>query len=1134
LGIVIAILIFYSSVSVLQKSYAKEASHISVAGVDMPSRQACGEISFKADLILDSFNGNKIDVSNMGDVPIYGFKIKKIKIGATDVERLNNTNLAAGFSDTYNIGNLTGYTRTTIIPIILATSADGKSQIEYACNEEYGKAIILQEEIVIGPSLKINIISPQGTYPPGTTSIDFNISTNISASWCGYSLDDSANVSMTANSSYNGFNATSADMASGHHIVIFYCNDASGKFGLNSTGFDISSALTVSLQSPADGSPTTNTVNFSCNATGSSLKNASLYGNWSGTWSLNETKTITGNFNISNFTKTLPNGYYKWNCYACNSTACVWAPANYTFNSSSSIPLTVALQSPATGSNILILPVVFSCNATSNSLKNISLYGNWSTSWHLNETRDVSGNSYSSVSFTKNISNGNYKWNCYACNNSGNCIFAPANYTTNISYSTPPTVNLLSPANGYLLPNNRFSPFCTATGTSLKNISLYGDWSGAWNLNNTYTCSGASCSKSFDVMLYQYGLDYVIPDGTYKWNCYACDNAGRCAFSSSNRTFQLYMNSNCTTLDQSNKFYFLKNDVSAGTGAFDYSCFDITANNITLDCMGYSVLGGRTGTIRALNVNYAKIMNCNIAGGSQDGLYLSNSNSSLIKNNTVSGEAEIYAGIHLIGSNNNTIVNNTGTNVDITSGSNNIIINNTFGVCSIYFSRQCINLGGSNNSAVSNTLIGFIHSTYRDYSGGINLGGLNNSATNNTLNSAKIVFSGSNSTAINNTFNNGSIRLGGSNNIAIKNALTGRNYLNGIILMSQYNNITNNATNNIIIDGGRIEISTGGANIINNTIINSMGAAINISYSGTPYSGSYTLIANNNITNNNAGCGIYSATGAISGYNITNNNINYNKCGIAVWGGSLDSTISYNNVSYSTGTGGAGDGIGLYSGCEGSNLTNNNVSFNYGSGIYIDNGALRNNFTNNIVSYNKQHGIYIMRYISTDGYNNLTSNTINNNSGSGIVLYVGYNTLSNNTINNNSGSGIILPGAEGSWNNIINNTANYNGVNGIHLGWRINFNNITRNTANYNGQAGIYMGSQCNWSTLTNNTVKYNKENGIFFVCSSSNTITYLTSCSNTLRDINCSSECSSSSNSFSTGNKCTNKNCGSCQTSCP
>lgn len=54
------------------------------------------------------------------------------------------------------------------------------------------------------------------------------------------------------------------------------------------------------------------TFNFSVMSIGG-LTNASLYGNWSGGWHLNQTINITGSSNSSNFTANLPEGNYDWN-----------------------------------------------------------------------------------------------------------------------------------------------------------------------------------------------------------------------------------------------------------------------------------------------------------------------------------------------------------------------------------------------------------------------------------------------------------------------------------------------------------------------------------------------------------------------------------------------------------------------------------------------------------------------------------------------------------------------------------------------------------------------------------------------------------------------------------------------------
>jgi titin len=85
--------------------------------------------------------------------------------------------------------------------------------------------------------------------------------------------------------------------------------------------------------------------------------------------------------------------------------------------------------------------VTFNCSAWDDyNLTNITLYGNWSSGWHANETNtSVANNTY--TIFTKNITpDGYYKWNCQACDNSGNCNFSAANYTFKVD-TTPPTPN---------------------------------------------------------------------------------------------------------------------------------------------------------------------------------------------------------------------------------------------------------------------------------------------------------------------------------------------------------------------------------------------------------------------------------------------------------------------------------------------------------------------------------------------------------------------------------------------------------------------------------------------------------------------------------------------------------------------
>lgn len=76
------------------------------------------------------------------------------------------------------------------------------------------------------------------------------------------------------------------------------------------------------------------------------------------------------------------------------------------------------LNYPLDQDNRSTIMIEFNCSGIDldSNLGNVSLFGNWSGGWHLNETLDLSGN-YGSASFFKNISEGIYEWNCLVSDN---------------------------------------------------------------------------------------------------------------------------------------------------------------------------------------------------------------------------------------------------------------------------------------------------------------------------------------------------------------------------------------------------------------------------------------------------------------------------------------------------------------------------------------------------------------------------------------------------------------------------------------------------------------------------------------------------------------------------------------------
>ncbi len=103
--------------------------------------------------------------------------------------------------------------------------------------------------------------------------------------------------------------------------------------------------LSVTLDSPVSNYISSNTaVNFACSVAGSNQSNVTLYGNWSG-WHAEETKpgagvNSTANYTAKvNFTKTISEGVYVWNCLAADIYGnAAFASANNSFTIDQSEP----------------------------------------------------------------------------------------------------------------------------------------------------------------------------------------------------------------------------------------------------------------------------------------------------------------------------------------------------------------------------------------------------------------------------------------------------------------------------------------------------------------------------------------------------------------------------------------------------------------------------------------------------------------------------------------------------------------------------------------------------------------------------------------------------------------------------
>lgn len=123
------------------------------------------------------------------------------------------------------------------------------------------------------------------------------------------------------------------------------------------SGFDLASNLrlnslpNVELVYPSNYSNLSSSFDFTCNASDldGNLANISLYGNWSGTFSLNETNTVLGFYNSSIFSVDLAEGRYSWSCLASDSLGVsIMSSSNHTFNFDPNPPVISAIYANTT------------------------------------------------------------------------------------------------------------------------------------------------------------------------------------------------------------------------------------------------------------------------------------------------------------------------------------------------------------------------------------------------------------------------------------------------------------------------------------------------------------------------------------------------------------------------------------------------------------------------------------------------------------------------------------------------------------------------------------------------------------------------------------------------------------------
>jgi len=373
--------------------------------------------------------------------------------------------------------------------------------------------------------------------------------------------------------------------------------------------------------------------------------------------------------------------------------------------------------------------------------------------------------------------------------------------------------------------NNQVNFFANYTNsTSGQSINGTNVWCEIrFNITGNWT-SPVNTSFNSSSLLYEYNRSFSSA-GTLNWN--ALCNGSAQGYDVLNATDNVTVTFNssitgCANMPSPGTYYLQNNVNSSGT------CFNIQANDVTLDCAGYSITGNNSSDTYGVYSNQINttIRNCNISN--------------------------FATGIYFNTADNGTIDNTTARTTQAASG------NNGYGIY-LYNGANYNRIMNSNaNASVGYGIYLSINSNYNTIS--------NTTATTTATNSYAIRFSSnSNYNNIVNTtataYNSAIFFQSSSNYNTISNsAVTATNY--AIYLQSNYNTISNSAvtaTNYAIyLDSGSNNtliantITTSGTssngikflyNSQNNTLLN------NFIKSATTYIGTASNSINNNMTN---------------------------------------------------------------------------------------------------------------------------------------------------------------------------------------------------------------------------------------------------------------------------------------------
>ncbi|MEM4702895.1 MAG: LamG-like jellyroll fold domain-containing protein [Candidatus Pacearchaeota archaeon] len=886
--------------------------------------------------------------------------------------------------------------------------------------------------------------------------------------------------------------------------------------GVNITSFSIFAPLgqeeqgdqqpSVTLNSPPDGSTDTDgNITFNCTASDDiNLTNVTLYGNFSGSWTSNGTNSSPENNTPVLFDRTLENGTYVWNCYACdNASQCAFASANRTLHVSigggeyTNISECGWINSP--GEYRVNQPLVSNGTCITINASNVVLncqyyyihYGSdgGNSRYGIHILQDKENIEIKNCMISRNGTSGDEQFGIYAadrCRNltikdnvlqgGGIKFYYHPNSSSKILNNSITTESnnykgiLIDLSNNIDILNNTIS----TSGSSAYGFELKSSSSLKLENNNVSVASVNSTTiKAYNISNSSFRSNRLIlsaisePTSSVLLELSNYNNFSENILEMANTisgfsTFKLV---------GSNNTIFLNNTIITGasgqqlpTKIFD---FNSSVNNF-INITNLSIGGHPTRIFEFKgNVNSTQVFNLYVSETTPPDDILFNASSGIVNftnvtfnknaitftaDSTASLFVKWYVDVYVNDTNGSDV---SGATVTGMPTRNQSVMNETFTNITGddgFIEKQIVTEYKQNYSDIYN----FTPHNFTANKKWYNSNSTEKNITTNMLD--KTIF----------------ITLEPSVCREINESMTYN--VPGDVLNSTEQCCIKITASNVIVNGqghtidgidasNSYGICVGGSEALTNVTV------INTRLTDWGHGVYYYNTSNSSITNVTANSNLYGIDIQYSTtINISNNNASYNSRDGIVLSASSSNNIT-NNILNSNG-GSYYQGLRLTSSSNNNNIINNTVNSN-NRGIYLS-SSNNNNLSGNIVNSSNYEGIYL----SQSSYNNLTGNNASSNSLQGILLNESSNNnLTNNIVNSNSGSGIVLN--YNSNNNIlVNNTANSNTNSwGIGLAYSQN-NTLINNNASLNTWGGIYL-HYANNNTLINNTAASNSGSGL-------------------------------------------------------